>query len=67
MGRTNIVMDDELIAECQRISGIATKREMVHRALLEYLRLQRQKGVAKLKGRIHWEGDLDEWRRKRPE
>ena len=38
MSRTNIVLDDKLVADCQRATGIKTRRALVHHALEELLR-----------------------------
>ena len=65
MSRTNIVLDDKLVADCQRATGIKTRRALVHHALEELLRNKRQRKVLELKGAIHWEGDLTAWRKKR--
>jgi Arc/MetJ family transcription regulator len=63
--RTNIVIDDELMAEAQRLTGIATKRETVEQALRELVRLKRQEAVRRERGRLRWEGDLDRARQAR--
>ena len=65
MSRTNIVLDDKLVADCQRATGIKTRRALVNHALEELLRHKRQKKVLELKGAIRWEGDLAAWRKKR--
>jgi Arc/MetJ family transcription regulator len=65
MARTNIVIDDKLVADCQRATGIKTRRALVDHALHELLRHERQKKVLELKGTIQWEGDLTRWREKR--
>jgi Arc/MetJ family transcription regulator len=65
MGRTNIVLDDELVDKAKSMTGIRTIRELVHHALRELLRHKRQRDLIKLRGRIDWEGDLDEMRRGR--
>ena len=65
MGRTNIVLDDTLMAECRRATGIKTRRALVDHALHELLRHQRQKKILELKGAIRWEGNLKAWRCKR--
>jgi Arc/MetJ family transcription regulator len=62
--RTNIVIDDELMDQVLKATGIKTKREAVERGLR--LLLQRAEQVEKiraLRGKIHWEGDLDKMRR----
>jgi Arc/MetJ family transcription regulator len=63
--RTNIVIDDELIAEAMRLTGIRTKREVVDTALRTLVRLRRQRDVLTLEGKIVWEGDLEEMRQAR--
>jgi Arc/MetJ family transcription regulator len=65
MGRTNIVLDDELIDKAKSMTGIRTIRELVHHALRELVRHKRQRDLIKLRGRIDWDGDLDEMRRGR--
>jgi Arc/MetJ family transcription regulator len=62
MGRTNVVLDDKLMAKCQRATGIKTKRALIQHALEELLRRKDQKRLLELKGKVHWEGDLDAWR-----
>jgi Arc/MetJ family transcription regulator len=65
MSRTNVVLDDTLVAHCQRATGIKTRRALIHHALQELLRHERQKKILQLKGTVRWEGDLAAWRRKR--
>jgi Arc/MetJ family transcription regulator len=62
MGRTNVVIDDDLVQECQRLTGIRTRRALIDYALREVRRRGRQKRLLELKGTIKWEGDLTEWR-----
>ena len=65
MGRTNIVLDDDLVAKCQQETGIHILRALIDHALHELLRHKRQKKVLELKGAVRWEGDLDTWRKGR--
>ena len=58
MGRTNVVLDDGLVAKCQRATGIKTRRALIDHALRELLRHESQSKILELKGKIHWEGDL---------
>jgi Arc/MetJ family transcription regulator len=60
--RTNIVIDDELMAEALRRSGAATKRAAVEEALRLLIATRRQGGLRKLRGKVKWEGDLDAMR-----
>ena len=63
--RTNIEIDDELIDEARRLTGVDTKREMVDLALRELVARHRRLGILDLRGRVHWEGDLEASRRGR--
>lgn len=65
MKRTNIVLDDQLVKECQELTGIKTRRALIDYALHEVRRRGRQKRLLKLKGTVNWEGDLNEWRKAR--
>jgi len=65
MGRTNIVLNDELVKKCLQATGIETQRALIEHALEELLRHDRQKKILELKGKILWEGNLDEWRKER--
>lgn len=61
--RTNIVIDDTLMQEVLKKTGIKTKREAVEEGLKLLLKMNSQQQILKLRGKIHWEGDLDEMRR----
>ena len=61
--RTNIVIDDELMREALKTSGIKTKRAAVEAGLLLLVKLSRQNGIRRLRGRLAWEGSLEEMRR----
>jgi Arc/MetJ family transcription regulator len=65
MQRTNVVLDDELLKECQNLTGIRTQRALIDFALHEVRRRGRQKRLLKLKGSVKWEGDLSQWRKAR--
>ncbi|MBA2426129.1 MAG: type II toxin-antitoxin system VapB family antitoxin [Actinobacteria bacterium] len=56
--RTNIDIDDDVLAEVRRLTGAKTKREAVDLALRElvarYLRVE----ILELRGKVHWDGDL---------
>ena len=64
--RTNIEIDDRLMAEAMAASGLPTKRETVEAALRLLARRKRQAGALDLFGRVQWEGDLDAERRDAP-
>ncbi|MFT3866067.1 MAG: type II toxin-antitoxin system VapB family antitoxin [Solirubrobacterales bacterium] len=63
--RTNIEIDDAVIAEAQELIGARTKRETVDTALRELVARHRRLGILDLRGKVHWEGDLAESRRAR--
>ena len=63
--RTNIEIDEELIQEALRVSGLKTKRAAVEAGLRALIRLNRQKKILDLAGKVHWEGDLDQSRESR--
>jgi Arc/MetJ family transcription regulator len=60
--QTNIVIDDTLVTEAQQLTGLFTKQEAVEEALRMLIQLKRQEGIRELRGKIHWEGDLDAMR-----
>jgi Arc/MetJ family transcription regulator len=63
--RTNIDIDDTLMAEAQRASGLATKKQTVEEALRLMIRLRRQKDVGAAFGKYRWQGNLAASRRGR--
>jgi len=63
--RTNIDIDDELIQKALAATGLRTKKAVVEEALQLLVRLKDQEKLKDLRGKIHWEGDLDEMRRDR--
>jgi len=60
--RTNIVIDDNLMAEAQRVSGFKTKKETVEEALKLMVQVKKQSEIRKYRGKLYWEGDLDKMR-----
>jgi Arc/MetJ family transcription regulator len=60
--RTNIEINDELLEEALRVSGLRTKRAAVEAGLKALIRLGRQKKILDLAGKVRWEGNLDESR-----
>lgn len=59
MTRTNIVLDEKLVNTALKITKLPTRRALIDYALRELLRHEKQKELLKLRGKIHWEGDLD--------
>ena len=60
--RTNIVIDDKLMKETLRATGLKTKREVVELGLQTLLRLRRQESIRQFRGKLKWQGDLDAMR-----
>ena len=60
--RTNIVIDDKLMKEAIRLTGAKTKREAVELGLQTLVRLNRQAEARQFKGKLKWEGNLDDMR-----
>jgi Arc/MetJ family transcription regulator len=56
--RTNIVIDDKLMRDTLRATGIKTKREAVELGLRTLLRLRKQAEIRELRGKLNWQGDL---------
>lgn len=65
MGRTNIVIDDELVRKARRLTRLKTKREIVDQALELLVRTESRKGILRYYGRGIWKGDLKAMRRSR--
>ena len=57
MGRTNVVLDDRLVADCLKATGIKTRRSLIDHALQELLRHERQRKILELKGTVSWCGN----------
>ena len=60
--RTNIVIDDDLMRDALKATGAKTKREAVEMGLRTLLQLRKQQQIKSLRGRIHWQGDLERMR-----
>ena len=63
--RTNIVLDDNLIERAQKLTGIKTKREVVQEALRALILLREQAEIRQMRGKLKWEGNLDQQRQAR--
>jgi Arc/MetJ family transcription regulator len=60
--RTNIDIDDQLMAESLRATGLKTKREVVELGLRTLLLLKQQEAIRQLRGKLAWQGDLEAMR-----
>lgn len=57
--RTNIVLDDALVEEAFRHSTATTKKDLIHEALRELIRLRRRRSLLELKGRVRFHDGYD--------
>lgn len=60
--RTNIEIDDHLIHQAMRSSGVHTKKAAVEAGLQLLIKTRSQAAIRKLRGKVQWEGDLNESR-----
>jgi len=60
--RTNIEIDDSLMSDALAMTGARTKKEAVELGLRTLVRLKKQEQIKQLKGKLRWEGSLDEMR-----
>jgi Arc/MetJ family transcription regulator len=60
--RTNIVIDDDLMNDALKATGLKTKKEAVELGLKTLIRLKKQEDIKALRGKLKWEGDLEEMR-----
>jgi Arc/MetJ family transcription regulator len=63
--RTNIEIDNVLMQKAMRATGLKTKRAVVEEGLRALVRLKDQTKIRELRGKVHWEGDLNEMRQGR--
>jgi len=57
--RTNIVIDDELLNEAFSVSNAKTKKDLIHEALREYVRLKKRRDLTELAGAISFHKNFD--------
>jgi len=60
--RTNIVIDDQLMDEALKASGLKTKKEAVEAGLRALIKQRKQENIRALRGKLRWEGNLEEMR-----
>lgn len=60
--RTNIVIDDKLMADALKTTGLKTKKEAVEEGLKALIKLRKQADIRSLRGELKWEGDLESMR-----
>lgn len=60
--RTNIVIDDTLMAEAMKLTQLTTKKAVVERGLQLLVQVKKQENIRNLKGSLKWDGNLDQMR-----
>jgi Arc/MetJ family transcription regulator len=63
--RTNIILDEDLINRARQLTGIKTKKQVIQEALRLLIQIREQENVRALRGKLRWEGNLDELRQGR--
>lgn len=63
--RTNIELNDTLVKLAKKLTGLKTKKAVVEEGLRMLIRMYRQRDVRELRGKLEWEGDLNELRKAR--
>jgi Arc/MetJ family transcription regulator len=66
MKRTNLVLDEQLLKEATRESGLKTYSATVNRALEEFLRMRKVQSIPQYFGKLRWHGNLSEMREDTP-
>ena len=60
--RTNIEIDDELMNDALKVTGLKTKKDVVELGLKTLIKLEKQERIKKFRGQLKWTGDLDDMR-----
>ncbi len=60
--RTNIVINDELMNEALKLTDLKTKKAVVEAGLKLLVQLKKQQKIKSLRGKLQWEGSLEEMR-----
>lgn len=60
--RTNIVIDDDLMSQALQATGLETKKDVVEQGLKLLVKRKQQQSIRTLRGKINWEGNLDQMR-----
>ena len=60
--RTNVVVDDDLMASALKVSGLKTKKDAIEEGLKLLVQVKRQKENKRFRGKLKWSGNLEEMR-----
>jgi len=58
-------LDENLLSEARELTGIEGREAIINEALKLFVQVRRQDGLRRLRGKVTWEGNLDELRRGR--
>lgn len=65
MARTVIDIDEEIFARAKKLTGLSKKVDLVNYALTKLVEQKEIEKILDLKGKVRWEGNLEETRRDR--
>ncbi|MCH2244791.1 MAG: type II toxin-antitoxin system VapB family antitoxin [Crocosphaera sp.] len=57
--KTNIIIDEQLIADALKVTGLNTKKEVIEMGLKTLIDFKKQEQIKQFKGKLKWEGDLE--------
>ena len=57
--KTNIIIDEQLIADALKVTGLKTKTEVIEMGLKTLMNFNKQEQIKQFKGKLKWEGDLE--------
>jgi Arc/MetJ family transcription regulator len=60
--RTNVVINDQLMASALKVSGLKTKKDAIEEGLKLLVQLRSQKSIKRYRGKLKWTGNLDQMR-----
>lgn len=60
--RTHIDLDENLVAQVVAMGHFPTKKAAIHAALMEFAKTLKRRQLLALRGKVAWEGDLDQLR-----
>lgn len=60
--RTHVSIDDALMADALKLTGLRTKREAIELGLKTLIQMKKQDEIRRYRGKLRWDGDLDAMR-----
>ena len=59
---STVAIDDDLIQDAMDITGLKSKKETIELSLKTLVQLKKQEEIRRFRGKLNWNGDLDEMR-----